>query len=370
MTPALAPAIPEPRLRTVENRTPFVMFQCDKMGPGRRFYDTVVVKGTFALAPGKLVMAERQSPIALADEYWDAEASERSSVKRAGDAILGKPGADVMITGTARPLEGRPRADWEVAVLVKGRGGTVIDYGARVTGPRHLRHRALRGWVVSDPEPATEVPIRYELAYGGAFLDERQGEAQPRWVFHPENPSGTGFFDEAAMSTEATYRAPQWEPLGAPFQAVNREVPLTGLGPVARWWRSRQRHAGTYDETWLEATRRDVQNGLPADYAGDFDARFFQAAHPSLVAREPLAGDEHIGLAGVSREHAELVLKLPGISVAARLFDGRGGRVEHALSLDTVHLDLDAARVHLCWRLTLSQERDIRAAVITTGEVR
>jgi hypothetical protein len=37
---------------------------------------------------------------------------------------------------------------------------------------------------------------------------------------------------------------------------------------------------------------------------------------------------------------------------------------DRAMSLDTVHVDLDAARVYLCWRIALDNERNLRAAVI------
>ena len=37
---------------------------------------------------------------------------------------------------------------------------------------------------------------------------------------------------------------------------------------------------------------------------------------------------------------------------------------DRRMTLDTVHLDLDAGRVHLCWRLTLDPEWELVAAVI------
>ena len=101
--------IPEPRLRSVSNQTPLEMFQCDKMGVGRRFFDTVVLKGTFAFASGKFAPTEEQQPIALADEPWDPANAERSSLKHAGEVLLTKPSTDVIVTGTARSPGGEPR---------------------------------------------------------------------------------------------------------------------------------------------------------------------------------------------------------------------------------------------------------------------
>src|SRR5688500_296322 len=65
------PRVPHARLTIVENETGFQHFQCMKMGPGRRFCDTVVVKGAFDLTPDILERRGRAS-IAYADHVWDA----------------------------------------------------------------------------------------------------------------------------------------------------------------------------------------------------------------------------------------------------------------------------------------------------------
>ena len=108
----------------------------------------------------------------------------------------------------------------------------------------------------------------------------------------------------------------------------------------------------------------------PADYAKDFDTRFFQAAHPQLVAPAYLEGDEEVALAGVVPGAAPFVMQLPGMAVTARLVDGKGERRDERMVLDTVHVDVDAGAVTLCWRITLDQARDVRAAWITMTEAR
>jgi len=216
------PSIPDPRLRTVENHTPFAMFQCDKMGVGRKFFDTVVVKGTFALAQGKLERAKEQAEIALVDETWDPDNAERSSLKTAGDVVLTKPSTDVIVTGTAR-IPGEARREWDVAVEVRRRGDRELVYQSRVLGPRRFRHTAEKGWGVTEPEPTVEVPIRYELAYGGSYpipdgergeVDAESPRPKPGWVVDRQNPSGTGFFDERALDPSVEYTAPQWQTRG------------------------------------------------------------------------------------------------------------------------------------------------------------
>jgi hypothetical protein len=366
MTP---PPIPEPRLQTVRHGTPFRVFHCDKMGPGRRFFDTVVLKGTFVLSPGVLTLAEEQADLALADEAWDLDAPERSSLKHAGEVVLTKPGTDVLVTGTARPAGSERLPTWDVEVAVRRAGQAVLGYRAQVLGPRVWRHRA-GGWALTDPDPTDAVPLRYELAYGGAYPGPApaSGEAAPPFVVHQANPSGTGFFDEAALDPGADYRAPQWQPHAQPVTGINREVPLTGLGPVARPWSARLAYAGTYDAAWERATRADVERGLPADYAADFDPRFFQCAHPALIAPTHLEGDEELVLTGLLPGAAPFVTRLPGRRLTARLRDGAGGWHTAQMRLDTVHLDVDARTASLCWRLTLDQARDVRMALIHETE--
>lgn len=380
--------IPDPRLQMVRNWTPFSHFDCDKMGPGRKFHDTIVIKGTFLLAEGVLERAQEQSEVALADTYWDDGAPERSSLKHAGEVILVKPTTDVIVTGTARSPGGALLPAWQASVVVRRGGQTVLGHRARVLGPRLFRHGA-GGWALEDPEPTAEVPIRYELSYGGAHpaklgetpsppaepedtpavsTEEAPSDpATPLWVVHPPNPSGTGFFDEGALDPARTYRAPQWEPEGHPLSGINREIALAGFGPVARHWSSRLGYAGTYDDAWEREMRADSAKGLPADYARDFDPRFFQCAHPELIAPSYLEGDEEIVLTGVMPSASPFVVRLPGVRVVARLVDGKGGRHEERLVLDTVHIDVDAGAVYLCWRLTLDQGRDVHTALLTAG---
>ena len=369
-----APPIPEPRLARVKNETPFPSFDCDKMGPGRKFFDTIVVKGTFKMAEGVLRLAPAQAEVALGDEYWEADLPDHTSLRKAGDAVLVKPTTDVIVTGTARQTE--PLTAWNASVVVRRRGAVLFEHWAQVLGPRAWRHRGAKGWTLDDPEPALHVPLRYELAYGGAFQKARRGSETDaadagealEWVVHSPNPSGTGFFDLDALDKNIDYRAPQWENHSTPVSEMNREVPLAGFGPIARPWDCRVKYAGTYDESWERAMRADSERGLPADYPADFDRRFFQCAHPVLISPSYFRGDEEISLIGLIPTQEPFAMQLPGKTLMARLMNGAGNWENERLVLDTVHVDLDAEAVYLSWRITLDQTRDIRGAAIVFGE--
>jgi hypothetical protein len=370
--------IPAPRLRTVANKTGLQLFQCDKMGPRRSFHDIVIVKATVTLSNDPVV-AEKQAPILLADEPWEPALTELSSLKYAGDAVLTKLHTDVIVTGTARAPGGQPVPEWEAAVEVVRGSNTVLGSRAQVLGPRSWRHTDAKGWALTDPEPTLEVPIRYEMAYGGAYPADEPAAGAPepdpdapppaRWVVHPPNPSGTGFFDERAMDPAREYPAPQWQHKGHPVTMWNREVPLCGFGPVSRIWSSRLELAGTYDTAWVKKTRAEAKEGVPTDYAPDFDYRFFQCAHPELIAKGYLEGDERILLRGLLPDGEPRVAQLPRVGILATLIHGNGDSTAERLALDTVHVDVDKGTVDLCWRIAIAQDRDVRAATLTLVNV-
>ncbi len=356
-------AFPHPILEFVDVDGPFVHDQFHKMGVGRRFYDIVVVKGTFTLAPGALQIAPEQTPVTPADEPWDVANAERSSLRRFGELLLFKPTTDVIVTGTAHAPGGEPLRSWEAAVEVRRDGRPVVASRARVLGPRRWRHTDSQGWTLTEPEPATEVPIRYERSYGGAYPVQRHGDGPVEWTAYRPNPSGTGFFDERRMDPAHEYDAPQWESIDQPTGGPNEDRPLVGFGPVARPWASRLPYAGTYDAAWFEQVERDTEAGLPIDYAADFDPRFFQYAHPELITPEYLTGSEEIVLTGLSRDHSPLSVVLPGIELEAWVFDVERRGSGRTPVLDTVHVDLDAMTVCFSWRLTLPLEQGVARAL-------
>lgn len=362
-TPSQPFTFPPPILGFVDVDGPFAHDQFHKMGVGRRFHDIVVVKGTFTLAPGTLQIAPEQTPVTPADEPWDVSNAERSSLQRFGELLLFKPTTDVIVTGTAHAPGGTPLPSWEASVEVRRHGRPIVSSRARALGPRRWRHTDPHGWALTEPEPVSEVPIRYELSYGGAYPLQRHDGAAVEWATYRPNPSGTGFFDERRMDPSLEYTAPQWESIEHPTGRPNEDRPLVGFGPVARPWASRLPYAGTYDSAWFEQVERDTELGLPIDYARDFDPRFFQYAHPDLITPEYLTGREEIVLTGLVRGHDTLAVMLPGIELEAWVFDINRRGSGRTPVLDTVHVDLDAMTVCVSWRLTLPLEQGVARAL-------
>jgi hypothetical protein len=185
-------------------------------------------------------------------------------------------------------------------------------------------------------------------------------------VYAP-NPSGTGFFDEGALEDAPARPGPRWQLPDAPVTTINGDSPLAGFGPVARSWSSRLRFAGTYDAAWEARLIEDQLKGLVPDYPADFDARFFHAAHPALTSASPLVGDEFLSLRGFVADAPELVLRLPPLRPRVEALHGAETWKDHPAPLDTIHVDLDARRVHAVWRIVLDP-RDRVSAVILHAE--
>ncbi len=194
MTTSEPNRIPDPILHTVDNQTPFRILQCDKMGPGRRFFDVVAIKGTFELQPGTMSLSSAVTPFCVSDETWTPEDVERSSLKVAGEILLAKPTSDVYFTGSVRAPGERPCTKWDVAVVVRNDTKTLVSHALTVTGPRVFQHSQVGGWELSDPAATERVPIRYELAYGGPRWLSASDPAARRRPAYRANPSGVGEF--------------------------------------------------------------------------------------------------------------------------------------------------------------------------------
>lgn len=347
--------IPPRSLERLHNLTPFRVFDCQKMGPGRVFLECVVVKASFTLSAGTLGLASSPANLHLSDGYHDVNEPSLSSLRHAGDLHIAKRGADVLVTGRASAPHGRPAARWPCSVSVLEGSRTLAHLDLVAFGPRAWQH-SFTGWSLSEPAPCVDVPIRYELSYGGWYRRLRGG-AIDIVKFHA-NPSGCGFVDRDALDRSRAYEAPRWETAGHPIDAMSGEYPLAGFGPIARMWRDRLRFGGTFDAAWERSAREAAAQGLAADYPADLDARYFQSAHPALQTASPIRSGTAFRLVGLLAESPDLVFRLPDIGLLVEALDtaGRWHLIDDP-ALDTVHVDLDARRVDVTWRVVLRPEQ-------------
>ena len=325
------------------NRTPFAPFVFESRDWDGDDHFVLVLRGTFRIEPGRRLIPEvEQDPVVVADEYYGEPVV--SSLRRANDLAPVKPRGELFVTGTARPPGGQPAKRWPVRVQCGS-----IDKTLRVTGPREWRTSYLTGWRLTDPEPTDAVPLQYELAYGGS--GEHKGEP----VSCEANPVGRGFFPGRVPPSTDPIPAPQIEDPADPINDVLRKTyKPVGFGPLTPAWPQRLKHAGTYDDDWLE-------NRWP-NIPLDFDYQFHNAAPRDQQQEGGFRGDELITLTGCDPAR-RLETSLPGYSLAASFTDADDYSVAAELALDTVHLDAAARKAWLVWRASILKQASVRKVV-------
>ena len=333
----------------IMNKTPLTTIAFPIVDDDGDLMLTVVAKGTFDIVPGDLARFSAQpSPIRITPVRWDMK--NPSSVRYEDDLAPFKPSTDVIVNATAYAPGGKPLPLWRAGVRVGA-----LQKRVTVTGPRAWVHTPLLGWSLTEPVAVRQVPLRYELAFGGEGFEE--------------NPVGKGYLDPAKIDKSKAIPAPQilpTPPLHAALRSnaelerglggevgraagavksVGGAYPVEGFGAIAKPWQPRRARAGTFDETWAAQEKPS----LPAD----FDMSYWNAAHPDLCVDGFLRGDERVTLTAMHPEHESLLFRLPGQLVAVGLVHGSGFRHGAPARLDTVFIDADAMRVELTWRATM-----------------
>ncbi|MCH8530612.1 MAG: DUF2169 domain-containing protein [Saccharospirillum sp.] len=196
-------------------------------------------------------------------------------------------------------------------------GGMVeVELGTRtktlsVFGDRYWSRSGFTG-----PEAVTEVPIRYELAFGG------KGSTL--------NPVGKGL-DEVTFEGVKRTPLPNVEYHQRIMTAASDRPPPASLNRVDPVWPVRQALGGTYDQKYIE----ERMPGFPED----LNPVFFNDAASDQQFDGYLTGKERYRISGMNLEYPTLSGQLPGI--VARLYieveqDGSSHFIELESKLDTV----------------------------------
>lgn len=303
----------------------------------------IVVKGTYDIVDERrLSIAEEPEPITVTEEYAGDEAS--SSLLRAGDLAGFKPRADVAVIGTSYAPRLLAAPSWLTDVRIGDVRKTLRVYGRRTW------HRSMgMFWQLGEPEPTVEVPIRYELAYGGTFDDGHETHVFER------NPVGVGYTHGRIPRDHREIPAPQIEDARDPITELGKEHAPAGLGFIARSWEPRLARAGTFDERWERE-----KWPLPPD---DWDDAFNNAAHPDLIYPGYLNGGEPFSALSMTPS-GSLGFTVPSEKIDVRYRYRSGDIVTYGTNLDTFVVDLRTNKVLLTYRARLPEGPSVRVLEI------
>ena len=305
----------------------------------RRERLVAMVKATYAIPePGDTPrLAEAQSDLVTADEYWGAPGL--SAPKLESDYAHFKPRCDVIVNATAYSPGGRPRETVRVAIRVGGLAKSFTVIGDRAwTRMRPLGARP------ASPTGFIRMPIRYDRAFGG--VDDTEGPDKIH--SYMPNPVGRGF--RRNLKGIAGKPLPNTEELDKPVMTPDGSYVPMAFGPIGRNWGARPKLAGTYDQKWIE-TR------VPF-FPDDFDDAYFQSAPPDQQMPYP-AGGERIELENLS-PGGVLAFSLPQDLHRPVIFSRQDGSEEAVpANVDTVVIEPDEGRFSLTWRAVLTLRRNV-----------
>lgn len=275
----------------------------------------VVVGATFEARPAqKTRVAEEQLPLQDVDVHYGEPDS--SSVRYDADIADNKSLVDFVVNGHAYAPEGKVSTRVDVGVLVDG----LLNKTLAVSGDRFWRRGPL-GRTPSSAKAFSRMPIVYERAFGGSSTAGH----------HLDNPVGIGLGDVKSADPLVQSEVPNVEPIDG-----DTRVLAAGFGFVSRSWAPRLRHAGTYDQAWI-----DHQFPLVPE---DFDQRFNQAA--PLDQQLPfIGGGAIVRLLNMTPE-GRWIFRLPELNVSVRLRYA-DGVVKSPVRVDTVLLEPDSHRIVL-----------------------
>lgn len=276
---------------------------------------------------GSITPLDNAAELASGDQYH--EDSEARSLACANDMVPFKQGFEWLLTGQAQAAEERTAQN--VAVTWMRNGQPLQEKSLALFGPRTWQ-KSWAGIVPSEPELLADLPLQWELAYGGQ--DDSNDEVLT------ENPVGQGWFSKS-RKTAIGQAMPQIEQQPLLLRAGQTRTPA-GFGPVAPHWAPRQAGFSSLDaeaplhgaNPYTTRTPADLYNAAPKD---------------QRMAQAPETGDTLL-LSGFYRDAPNLVLTLPTPTpmVFHRSDRSRGKRL--TMQWDTLLIDTTEQRLDWVYR--------------------
>lgn len=315
----------------LDNLTPFAANMT--VFPNEHGIDTLylLVKASFHI-DGKLRLLDEQIPPMEADTYYGDP--ETSSLKYASDFHIGKPSTDLIMNGLACAPAGTNVQQLDVSLMVGTLGKTIRVFGNR----QWMNGKATR------PEPFSTMPMIYENAFGGThYIDGEVDSADQR------NPVGKGYPGNYTAEEMNGRPLPNLETPDELIRAPTDMPTPACFGFIAPGWDPRINYIGTYDESW------QVQRApyLPLD----FDRRFFNMAHPDVVATDYLKGGEPVLISGM-HPSGDIRFNLPQITMQSSVIV-ESKRYQPKLNLETVLFEPNKLQISMTWRAAFPCDKKV-----------
>lgn len=422
------------------NLTPFDALCFSALGVDDQEYPVLVMKVGYRLLPidgqpeqfRAEVLDHNPLPLCTADRYYGEEGT--SSVCEESDLAPFKPRCDVIVVGNAHAPQGQPSTHWTAGLRIstpvpplprvdaplptplspgerltehqlaawqtarqeafqrRANAPTrhyLLDKYLKFTGPRQFSHSLFGGWQLTEPQPATSVPLRWEYAFGGRSVVPNPEHAldtnTPPYLLNEvcySNPLGRGWIEkrqeDLGYQLDKPLRelpAPQIEPIDKPVWRLERakhpdgeldahgmaqiaacyKNQPAGFGIVGRAWAPRLPLAGTYDEAW----QRERWPGLPTDF--DFGYWNGAPADQQIDFPPPAFRLEMFNLTDPAlTPDGTLCVELPGHRPFVLLRLHNGALLPLPMLTDTLRIDTEAMTLALTHRISLPNHLGIR----------
>lgn len=382
------------------NLTPFHSQAFSSLDPAGNACKTIVTKVGYQICidpdsgASHLTLLDKQPlPLCMSDEHWDN--NPNGSTRLESDLAPFKPRCDLLVMGSTYAPEGKPAVQWPLRICVTQKSADAvptetasIDKTLYVSPPGVFR-KGLLGWKLERDTRITQVPLRWEHAFGGASRIANPAHLQApethEWLLNEacfSNPVGCGWMDKrhrsyarkAGLDEPNKIPAPSFcyppETLSEPLLVKNPPAPLStaqmleasdrygyrpaGLGPIGRSWAPRVGLTGTYDEQW-QKSRWPL---LPED----FDEHYWNCAPLDQQMPWPAADcqiETWFLFSPAVAPHGYVRIALPGhhAFVMVKLTDGTP--IPYTAAIDTLVLDTDAMQLSVVWRCRITEHNAI-----------
>ena len=322
---------------------------------------SMLAKRTYSFGlGGELEPAEEQLPLVGADEFYDNGDAVSASCRMESDYVPFKIATDVVFIGNVHSRNGKPATVVEASLSVGETSKTLYAIGDRQCS--YVRYRGVQ---FPDPDPFTEMEVRYERAYGGVDL-HTHGQDAP--MMYPRNPLGKGFVIEEDHEVLDGLELPNLEDpdhllapdrliLGDMRQWQKQPMPQ-GFGWYGKLWYPRCTFAGALPAHMdlYEEVEEAAMGLIPEDQVEQFkrlqmpmmDYKYFNGAAPGL-ATSHLTGGEVIQLRNLT-PGGSLDIRLPEPPPHISIDIGDGPQEPDEVVLHTVCILGEEQLVYLVWR--------------------